>query len=187
MMLSKALVCAAFAFAPLTYDDQRKAVEYPLVKKVVCTLGVGTAFRIGPTRFVSVAHVTSLGGCKIDGHPITVIESDNRLDFSIVEAGPPKQGALAINCDGFNAMNWYWSTGYAHGLPIQTSIAVVASAFSDEKGKRILFGRWAFIPGMSGGPVVNGAGEVVGTINAYHPLFGLSYSRALKDTSLCAK
>lgn len=187
ILLAAALVAAPVpASAPIiTYDEQRAAIDYPLVKKVRCTEGSGTAFRVGPTRLLSVAHVTRGTNCLIDNAPITVIEQDNAHDFAIIEAGPPKLGALKINCGGFHTSEWYWSDGYAWGLPYQTAVAVFTSAFHDETGKRILYGKHAFIPGMSGGPVMNAEGEVVGLVNAYHPIFGLSFSRDLKDTSLC--
>ena len=43
------------------------------------------------------------------------------------------------------------------------------------------------IPGMSGGPILNSRGEVVGVVNRYTREMPLSYSRALKDTSVCRK
>lgn len=39
---------------------------------------------------------------------------------------------------------------------------------------------------MSGGPVFNSAGRVVGVVNGYNKGAPLSYSQALKDTALCA-
>jgi hypothetical protein len=191
-MIVKALTALALVSAPasvapaVTYDDQRTNTQYPLVKLVVCDKGRGTAFRIGPRRFLSVAHVTSNEGCTIEGQPITVIENDGARDFSIIEAGLPKGGAEQIDCRGFVKSKWYWSVGYAWGLPYQTTVALYSTAFTDDAGKQIFIGKHTVIPGMSGGKVVDPeTGAVVGVINSYHPLFGLSFSRALKDTSVC--
>jgi hypothetical protein len=186
LALASASVPVAPATAPvITYDEQRLGLQYPLVSQVICDKGKGTAFRIGGNRFLSVAHVTIHSGCAIDGHPIKVIENDTKLDFSIIEAGPKRIGGFKINCGGFQTSQWYWSNGFALGLSYQTTVALYSTAYDDNTGKRIFIGRHMVIPGMSGGPVLNPAGEVVGLVNAYHPLFGLSFSRALKDTSVC--
>jgi hypothetical protein len=189
-LLAAALVAVAAspvapASYPITYDDQRMAVQYPLVKKVECDRGSGSAFRVGPRRFLSVAHVTSLGGCKIDGNPITVIEQDGANDFSVIEAGPPKRSWLKIDCGGFKA-GWYWSAGFAWGLPYQTDVALYSTAYNAPNGMHLFIGRHTVIPGMSGGIVMNSAGEAVGTVNAYNPMGVISLSRSLSDTSVCA-
>lgn len=162
-------------------------INYPLVHQVLCKEGAGTAFRIGPRRFLSVAHVTTLHNCTIDKAPITVIEQDGNNDFSIVEAGPPQRYAVKVSCEGFKTFEWYWAVGYAYGLPFQTVVALNATAFDADNGERILTGRYSVIPGMSGGPILNGRGEVVGTVNMYDPARPISLSRSLKDTSVCKK
>jgi hypothetical protein len=43
------------------------------------------------------------------------------------------------------------------------------------------------IPGMSGGVVLNEAGEAVGVINMFTPFDQWSLSRSLSETSLCRK
>jgi S1-C subfamily serine protease len=43
------------------------------------------------------------------------------------------------------------------------------------------------IPGMSGGPVIDQTGAVVGTTNAYMPDTGISFSRDLRDTSFAGR
>ena len=194
-MIAKTLLAALLCAAPcsvvpatapvITYDEQRLKMDYPLVVKVSCAEGSGTAFRVGGKKLLSVAHVTSLHNCAIDGHPIRVIENDGILDFSVIEADLPGSNGFRIDCGGFRPSKWYWSAGYAYGLPYQTVVGIYSTAFTNVFGMQVFIGKHMVIPGMSGGPVLNAAGEVVGTVNAYHPLFGLSYSRALRDTSVC--
>jgi hypothetical protein len=53
------------------------------------------------------------------------------------------------------------------------------------KGFYVLFGAETVIPGQSGGPLLNQAGEAVGTVNAFNPFLGISYSTPFKDTQIC--
>ena len=154
---------------------------YKEVRQVVCREGRGTAFRIeGGT--LSVAHVTKLTNCTIDGQPITASQ-DTGLDFSTVASA--NKGGFKINCGGFVPGQWYFAVGYARGWKWQTMVMLMAT-YATESGQQELLGPPQVIPGMSGGPVLNAAGEVVGTVNRYHNYFPLSYSQPLKGTSLCS-
>jgi hypothetical protein len=158
---------------------------YPQVKRVDCFEGSGTAWRLNGAPWASVAHVTALHGCRIDGLRIAVTEQDGGNDFSRLDVGSSRLNGLKIDCHGFIAGEWYWSVGFAQGLPFQTAVAVYATYAKTPDGRRVLLGKYTFIPGMSGGPVMNAAGEVVGTVNAYVPGSNISISRELRQTSLC--
>jgi hypothetical protein len=55
-------------------------------------------------------------------------------------------------------------------------------------GYAILKGISVVIPGMSGGSIIDAeTGKVVGTINAFDMVNGLSYSVPLSNTPICAK
>jgi hypothetical protein len=190
MLMWKAALLAPVAIAcvsatPAPPETYRQLVNYPLVHQVLCLEGKGTAFRVGRTRFLSVAHVTTMHGCAIDGVPIIDNIEDRKNDFSAVDVPTPKLGGFKVNCDGFIPGQWYHAIGYAWGLPVQTSIAVYATYLKAPGGKRVLIGPYTVIPGMSGGPVLNSKGEVVGLVNAYLPGTALSFSRELKDTEAC--
>ena len=160
--------------------------NHPMVEQVRCDQGSGTAFQIDG-RYVSVNHVTAMSGCKIAGKPVMVTYAEQGGDFSIADR--VGLGGLKVDCSGFRDGHWYFAIGYARGLPTQTMVVLRASKATtrtvDRDGYYILTGRPTVIPGMSGGPILNAAGEVVGTINAYNPMFGLSHSRELKGTPLC--
>jgi hypothetical protein len=161
-------------------------MNYPMVHRVDCLEGTGTAFRVGANHWLSVAHVTRLHACTIDNQPITVTEQDGGNDFSRLDTPMTVNfNGFRINCGGFKPGQWYWAIGYAKGLPFQTAIAVYATFAKWTDGRRILIGPYAFIPGMSGGPVLDITGAVVGTVNAFVPGTGISISRELKDTSVC--
>lgn len=156
----------------------------PGVHLIDCTEGSGTAFRIGPHHLLSAAHVTAMHGCAIDGAPATVIQQDGARDFAQIDANVPGPG-LKVSCEGYRAGEWVWAVGYAHGAPFQTAIALYATYLKAGDGKRVLIGPYTVIPGMSGGPIMNARGEVVGIVNAFIPDTEISFSRELKDTDLC--
>jgi hypothetical protein len=179
-----ALVCASFALVSATKPAQRLGPGdlYTQVNQVVCNEGKGTAFDIADGRMVSVAHVTKLTNCQIDGKAIDA-KSEAGLDFSVIKAA--QREGFPINCEGFKPGEWYFAIGHAKGWQWQTMMRLMAT-YQTESGQTELLGPPQVIPGMSGGPVLNAKGEVVGTVNRYHNFFPLSYSQPLKGTSLCA-
>lgn len=179
-------VQAALAFACVsaaTPPETPPPYHYPMVKQVLCKYAKGTAFRLGDT-VVTAAHVSNNYGCTIGGEAFTA-NSEPGLDFATLEGLPIGRG-MKINCDGFKAGEWYHAVGYASGNPWQMTVTVLATWERAGNGVRIMLGYPTFIPGMSGGPVMNGAGEVVGIVNSYWRGQPYSGSRELKDTSLCS-
>lgn len=164
--------------------------EHPHVKQVTCSNARGSAWRISKGRFISVAHVTRRPGCTINGLPIIVEHEDPFGDFSIIRVpGDNVKGGILINCRGFFPGRWYWSVGFARGNPWSIIIAMkssgIPSLISLRYGWNMFKGIEYMIPGMSGGVVLNSAGEGVGTVNAYNDIEGLSWSRPLSETILC--
>jgi hypothetical protein len=186
MLLTKALPALALMLAPVPVQESMRFVAYPLVHKISCDEGSGTAFRVGGNHWLSVAHVTSMTGCAIDGHLVSVTEQDGENDFARLDTDNPVPNGFKVSCEGFIPGRWYFAIGHAKGLQIQTLLAVYATYAKAYDGKRVLIGEYNFIPGMSGGPVMNEAGEVVGVINAYLPGTPISLSREIRDTSLCS-
>lgn len=187
-MFVKPLLAAALLLAPIPAAEEQSPIvfmDYPLVHRVDCAEGSGTAFRVGANHWLSVAHVTRLHACEIGGQPIAVTEQDSTNDFSRLDTPNGVPNGFRVNCGGYVPGHWYWAIGYAKGLPFQTAIVVYATFAKWADGRRILVGPYAFIPGMSGGPVLDITGAVVGTVNAYIPGTGISISRELKDTSVC--
>jgi hypothetical protein len=186
-----AVKAGAIALALLIPADATSSTQtsrwvfYPYVEQVVCDNSFGTAFRIGHNRLLSVDHVTSHTGCTVDNEPITVELADPELDFSIALSARPGPNIVKYSCAGIKAGEWVYAIGHAKGWPRQQMIALVSRGWKHPDGMAILHGNGTVIPGMSGGPVINAAGEVVATVNAYNPWINLSFVRELKDTPLC--
>jgi len=182
----RSLLAGAMVFAsPVPSQQPMDWVQYPGIVRVDCTEGKGTAVQVGENHYLSVAHVTALNNCAVNGFPIHVTEQAGSLDFSQFDALGGRHLKLKISCEGFKAGQWYWATGFAHGAPFQTGIALYATYAKAEDGKRILIGPYNVIPGQSGGAIFDRDGAVVGMVNAYMPGSPISLSRELKDTSLC--
>lgn len=157
--------------------------EHPEIVQVRCMQGSGTAFRISPTTLLSVAHVTSLSGCFINGKPFTVKHKNG--DFSILSMDDKAPRWLAIDCNGFVAGRAYIALGFARGLPTLTEVDITATGRIEGEWS-ILQGVWTVIPGQSGGPIIDPTtGKVVGTINVFDARAGRSGSVALKSTAAC--
>lgn len=156
---------------------------HPEVVRVDCIGGRGSAFKIGPHLLVSVAHVTNIGGCFINGEPIKVLRTKG--DFALLYSDNVADKWLTVDCGGFQRGHSYIATGFARGLPIQTTIDIVDTGTSLGGFER-LWGVFTVIPGQSGGAITDrDTGKVVGTINVYQAERGDSGSIPLKDTSIC--
>jgi hypothetical protein len=184
-VLLKGASVLALMLAPVPASDSLRFVQYPLVHKISCDEGSGTGFRIGLNHWLSVAHVTAMHNCDVDGQKIAVTEQNGSEDFSRFDTPMGVPNGFRVNCGGFIPGHWYYAVGHAQGLPFQTLLAVYATYAKYADGKRILIGEYDFIPGMSGGPVMDAEGQVVGTVNAFIPDTPISLSRELKDTSIC--
>lgn len=197
-MKAKTCVAGAIALALMPCEAYAQVlgtttafVVNPYVEKITCLEGSGTGFKLADGRWVSVHHVTKLTNCTVDGVPIIVTHSDFMGDFStFVIPGDRRRGGLKADCSGYRDGQWYHGTGHARGLPILTSVPVLYSRVLNEESHPrgwavLIYNR--FIPGQSGGPVLNQWGAVTGTVNAYNPIWPISFSRQLRDTIICQK
>lgn len=178
-LLAVPLSAPVIDFGPIT------PVSHPSVAQVVCEDGRGTAFKIESGQWLTARHVSANGGCTLNGRRVYQAHADQVGDFAIIDIGDSSTGGLKVDCGGFRDGEWYHGIGFGKG--VQQSKSVRHSAFHS-----MLWGRSfavlmanRFVPGMSGGPVLNSAGEVVGIANAYGIEQRISFSRELKRTKLC--
>jgi hypothetical protein len=189
-MIVKPVLAGALALAlsPLDIDfGPTIFVAHPFVEKLTCEGGSGTAFKIKDGRWISVNHVTGLGVCELDGKEITVTHADTYGDFSTFTVDDHRAGGIEVNCNGFRDGQWYFGIGNGRGyaVPQMKSVrySLVFTLFGSDRWGILEANR--FVPGMSGGVVLDQWGRAVGTVNAYGLIQRISFSRQLKDTIVC--
>jgi hypothetical protein len=156
-----ALASAAMLAAPSVPRAQPYAHDPEAIVKVSCNGGWGTAVKVGPSSYITAAHVIDAGGCKVDGFPITVTAINAFRDYATF-IGPTTNHVITPSCDGFRAGRIYVARGYAGGFEANVAVPWLATELTD--GGQALFLGDA-IPGMSGGPLVDRKGRVVGIVN----------------------
>lgn len=192
-MIAKLALAGVYALGLLPLPDSEFPptifTHHAYVEKVSCNYASGTAFKIKDGRWLTVAHVADNEGCTIDGKPITVLEMDGANDFAIIDVPDNRQGGIEVNCNGYSNYMWYWGVGHGRGYSNPQIVSVRYNAWLTFLGSK----KWGimegnrFVPGMSGGPVLDHAGRVVGLVNAYGIYQRISFSRQLRDTTVCAR
>ncbi|UTC29601.1 trypsin-like peptidase domain protein [Brevundimonas phage vB_BpoS-Bambus] len=151
----------------------------------------GTGTIIARNRILTAAHVVDHNAaCVFKERIVAVSYLDRRLDMAVLTADLGETPVTPVNCDGLRAGTEYLGFGYAHGVDFAAQRLTFAGGYADQRLKtgetayhQAVLGGEAH-PGMSGGPIVNGAGEVVAIFNTGGPKS--AGARNLVETPLCA-
>ena len=168
-MLFIALVCVS-ACATLVHFDMRTA---PVSRSVVRVTeetrgssdGVCTGIVLAPNRVLTAAHCVG-EAMQADGQNAVLFKSDEFYDLawlSVWTARPP----LALADDVVRENDEVQAYGYAWGWDRLTMLTcrVIHVDFSPNPKMPVgVFTQGGYIPGMSGGPVVNSRSELIGII-----------------------
>ena len=113
---------------------------------------------------------------RIDGQPLTVLYLSQELDLAIVQA-KTKRPALAPRLTPLLVGNELGAYGYGYGGKAPLFRTATVSVFlPDELGNEWMMFDSALIGGMSGGPIVDRDGRVVGINVKSDGLSGISLS-----------
>lgn len=149
------------------------------IVKVLCKEGSGSATRVGPTEYISVAHVIRLTECKVNNTPITTTYINDKQDFATF-TGPVGTDLIKISCKGYRYEEGYVMRGYAYGDDTPWFEPVIFIT-KDSDGLSTFVGDAH--PGMSGGPVIDRDGRTTGTVNTKDPTGSVD----LRDTIVCKR
>ncbi|MGH8191864.1 MAG: trypsin-like peptidase domain-containing protein [Rhodanobacteraceae bacterium] len=188
-------VVAAKPKDTLSYEKPLPMDLLPFQERTDKYYSVGTAFAIGPNRFVTAGHVLMLGYQSLWGPPelrdasgkvyaIDRIEKFAlRRDFVVFSLkDPPKITPLAI--DDKPALNQLvYSVGNALGTGV-----VIRSGLYTSNTPEAQDGKWKWIrfsaaasPGNSGGPLLDQDGKVIGVVLMKSPSENLNYALPMSE------
>jgi hypothetical protein len=167
------------------------------IKKISCIKNdhrtSGTAWHIGKGKFVTAYHVIDNKACTINGEPAKVILTSAMLDFAEVQIISSNFKKLTYYCGNFSTDRHYLSFGYPSVGMVISSLTATSTVVPMRLGitptfygDRVLTG--VLMHGMSGGPIMNDDGQVVGINIATNDVdYDTALSRPLSDTALCVK
>lgn len=158
----------------------------------------GTAFYIGNDTFITANHVVEdRPFCRdsFNQQEMVIDRVSKKHDFATIKfkniSGLGSHG-MKINCNGFKSGRKYSSFGYALGTVFVMNNLKATGKFTKPNhtvenkpygGMRELKGM--LVQGMSGGPIVDDLGYVVGINNVTADAGTKAFSYELKDTFLC--
>lgn len=168
------------------------------IKMVICTddkfnMWDGTAWLVAKDTYATAYHVTEKMFCTIDGVVIKRKLDEPDIDFTLISAPSYAAKPLQFSCEGFAEDKVYWGIGFPSDQMVVSRLigtGQYASASSPSVMDKPSFLGMQYLTGyifhgMSGGPIIDNAGVVVGINSATADPYVYGLSRELSDTSLC--
>jgi V8-like Glu-specific endopeptidase len=204
-MLS-AVACGALLIASTANAQNAAHVSRDGTAYIVCNGRGGTAFAINSDTLVTANHVVGATGVCTNGNNTSqladrdddasyqVVRRDRDNDVAILRSTGYVEGSYRVNCDPMDSSKTYVYAGYPHGgRDLQTSGGTPGdhyyTAQTNSGETTHLRGVTGGTPvgGMSGGPVLNNQGQVVGVVIGYSPGNGQAAVKELRDTPVCSE
>lgn len=174
-LILSAVILACMARVPMQandWSDVVKQVEKSVVFVEVGDEGSCTGFVIDQARHyvMTAAHCQSHDTLWIDRVPATVVSRDTKKDLLVVEAAhlDPSRPALHLAAKNPVRGSEVMSVGFGYGLerPFFRQSHVQDDQVMISGNGPYISTDSTFVPGQSGGPVVNAAGEIVAIVQA---------------------
>ncbi len=155
----------------------------------------GTGARLNDTVVMTAYHVVKQGSCIAGngaGQKAVILYSNPRLDIAYVEVVSTNQPHWEISCREPQLQEVYSAYGYAQGKELRGANVIGTGLTLNPYGGAsfaMFRGTEGVDHGMSGGPLVDADGRLVGIISGkgQNDLAGMSFARMLIDSSLCNK
>ena len=177
-------------------------LDLQAIRHLTCGDFVGTGEIIKPNLVLTAAHVVQDRNTCIDtatGALGNIVIRDNTLDLALLQfpSDVLPQRIVHISCQGFKNGEVYYSLGWMLGKEfviekmIGTGIIIHSiTTFSGGNFTNLYMLNGTLIPGMSGGPILDSEGEMVGTNqttdwNGVDNMGHYAGSRQLSDSFLC--
>jgi hypothetical protein len=189
------VVQAKSAHDPLSYEKPLPLDLLPYQQRTDKYHSIGTAFAIGPNRYVTAGHVL-LAGIDSPWGPIQLRDSKGRVyaidmieefsqgkDFVVFSLKqPPAVAPLAV--DTRPPLN---SVVYAVGNALGTGVVIRDGLYTSNTPEQ-QDGAWKWMrfsaavsPGNSGGPLLDAQGDVIGMVVAKSPSENLNYALPISE------
>ncbi|HEX4598826.1 MAG TPA: serine protease, partial [Burkholderiaceae bacterium] len=173
----------------VTYERELPLDLIPYQERTDKYRSIGTAFAIGPNRYVTAGHVIDLGLGSQFGPPALrdgagkvydieqVLKFSDRRDFVVFSLREPPKGAKFLTPGGKPALN---ETVYAVGNALGQGVIIRNGVYTSDTPEE-LDGQWKWLrfsaaasPGNSGGPLVDERGRAIGVVLRKSPAENLN-------------
>ena len=163
----------------VTYDRPPPMDLIPYQQRTDKYRSIGTAFAIGPNRYVTAAHVILAGLGSLFGPPALrdvagnvydidqVLKFSDRRDFVVFSLRAPPKGGKVLATGDKPALN---SAVYAVGNALGEGVVFRDGLYTSDTPEEV-DGEWKWLrfsaaasPGNSGGPLVDDHGRVIGVV-----------------------
>ncbi len=190
------VVAAKPTHDPLTYARPLPLDLLSYQRRTDKYYSIGTAFAIGPNRYVTAGHVlmtsrNSLWGplsLRDDkGHVYRIDQIEKfalRRDFAVFSLVAPPHRSVALPVDVHPAVD---QTVYAVGNAFGSGVTIRAGSYTSNTPEQ-QDGAWKWIrfsaaasPGDSGGPLLNQNGQVIGVVLASSANENLNYALPISE------
>ena len=180
----------------VTYDRELPLDLIPYQERTDKYRSIGTAFAIGPNRYVTAAHVIDLGMGSQFGPPALrdgsgkvyaieqVVKFSDRRDFVVFTLRDPPKGARFLTPGGKPPLN---ATVFAVGNALGQGVIIRDGVYTSDTPEE-LDGRWQWLrfsaaasPGNSGGPLVDDHGKVIGIVLRKSPAENLNIALPISE------
>ena len=180
----------------VTYERPLPLELIPYQQRIDLYRSVGTAFAIGPNRFVTAGHVLSVGAGSQYGAPALrdaaghvypiyqVLQYSQHEDFAVVSLRDPPGHVQVLQAGPKPMLN---DVVFAVGNALGEGVVIRDGVFTSESPEE-QEGKWNWLrfsaaasPGNSGGPLVDRRGRLLGVVLRKSPSENLNYALAIEQ------